>query len=108
MGIRIKPISEKEFTSQVLAYAKLRGWRSAHFRSARTAKGWATPVQGDGKGFPDLVLVRGEKVIIAELKVGKNKATKEQAEWLTAFADANLECYVWRPEQWAEIEEVLR
>jgi hypothetical protein len=76
--LRLPGITESEFLDQVLQYAKLRGWRSAHFRPAKTIDGWRTPVSGDGKGFPDLLLVRGDRVIVAELKVGKNKLTLEQ------------------------------
>lgn len=52
-------ISEAAFTRLVLDLAKLKGWRTAHFRTAQNGRGqYRTPVAGDGKGFPDLVLVR--------------------------------------------------
>lgn len=102
-------LSEAEFTRMVLTLAKLCGWRTAHFRPGMTQKGkWVTAVQGDGKGFPDLVLVRNGKIIFAELKVGKNMATKEQGAWLTALSETAAECYVWRPESWPEIEKILK
>lgn len=100
-------VTEAEFTTQVLKLAKLRGWRSAHFRPAETKKGWRTAVQGDGKGFPDLVLLRGEDIIVAELKVGRNKPTTEQEEWLEAFNRANVSAWVWTPNDWPEIESRL-
>jgi len=99
-------ITEAEFTAQVIAFARLHGWRVAHFRAARTAKGWRTPVQGDGKGFPDLILV-SKCVIVAELKVGSNKPTAEQDAWLWAFTLAGVPAYIWRPSDWDEIELVL-
>jgi hypothetical protein len=46
-------LSEAAFTDAVIELARLGGWRVAHFRPARTASGWRTPVQGDGAGFPD-------------------------------------------------------
>jgi hypothetical protein len=103
-------IRESEFLEQVVALARLRGWRVAHFRPARTAQGWRTPVQGDGRGFPDLLLVRergDRRVIAAELKVGAGRPTIEQAEWLSAFAAAGVAAYTWRPDDWPEIEAVL-
>lgn len=101
-------ISEKEFTSQVIEYAHHMGWRVAHFRPARTAKGWRTPVQGDGKGWPDLFLVRDYRLVAAELKVGRNKPTAEQERWLAALAaGGQVETFVWRPKDWPEIERVL-
>ena len=64
-------ISEQDWTRQVIAGAQRLGWRVAHFHTARAAItprnpwGWATPVAGDGAGFPDLVMVRGERIVVA-------------------------------------------
>lgn len=100
-------ITEAEFTSQVLQYARLKGWRSAHFRPAMTKKGWRTPCQGDGKGFPDLLLLRDERIIAAELKRSKKeKLRPEQVLWIEAF-EKTIPTYVWTPEDWRAIEEVL-
>jgi len=35
-------LSEADFESRVVDFARLLGWRVAHFRPARTAKGWRT------------------------------------------------------------------
>jgi hypothetical protein len=78
-------VTEAEFQDQVIHLARLYGWRCAHFRPARTEKGWRTPVQADGKGFPDLVLVRGPELIAAELKADKGRVSPEQQAWLDAF-----------------------
>src|SRR5262245_27573014 len=64
--------SEAGFMRTVIQLAQVCGWRVAHFRPARTAHGWRTAVRGEGKGFPDLLLVRGEELLVAELKVGRN------------------------------------
>ena len=62
--------SETAFQQQVIDLAHYTGWVVAHFRAARTEKGWRTPVAADGAGFPDLVLVnRSQKrVLYVELK----------------------------------------
>lgn len=86
------PMSEAQFTAAVIDFAQYKGWLVAHFRPARTTRGWRTPVQGD-KGFPDLVLARDGRVIFAELKVGKNKMSVEQERWSTALP----EMYLWHP-----------
>lgn len=100
--------SEAEFTRMVLDLAHLYGWRSAHFLPAMNRRGqWRTAVQGDGRGFPDLVLVR-ERVLWVELKVGRNQPTPDQRAWLTALQAAGQEVYLWRPESWTEIELVLK
>lgn len=99
---------ETEFLGQVLELATLLGWHAAHFRPAQTARGWRTPVQGDlGKGFPDLVLVRGARLVFAELKGDKGKVTPEQADVLAVFSYA-AETYVWRPRDFEAIASTLR
>lgn len=105
----MKPITEEEFQDQFLKLALLYGWRRAHFRPARTVKGWRTAVAGDGKGFPDNLLIRGERMLVAELKRSPDeKATPEQEAWLAAFLGAGIPAYLWTPEDWPIIEGVLR
>lgn len=48
-------------------------------------------------GFPDLVLVRGPRVVFAELKGPKGKLTDKQQQWIDALRAAGQEVYVWRP-----------
>ena len=105
-------ISEAEFQKQVTELAHLRRWRVASFRRVRVQRKsgavyWETPVGADGKGWPDLVLCRGIRLIFAELKIGKNKTTPEQVAWLDSLAMTGAETYIWRPEDWAEIERVI-
>lgn len=102
-------MTERELTDQMIALARLTGWRSFHVRQARTKESWRTPVQGDGKGFPDLLLLRGGSMIVAELKVGKNALTYEQEAWLGAFQQVEeVRAYTWRDEDWNKVEKTLR
>jgi hypothetical protein len=103
--------SEDEFQDQVIAFAQLHGWKVAHFRKVRVQRKdgsvyWETPVQADGKGFPDLMLTR-ERVIYAELKSKTGRFEPEQKEWAAALVIAKQEVYGWRPADWPEIERVL-
>ena len=66
-----------------------------------------TAVQGDGAGFPDLVLSRRERLIFAELKAVKGRVAPSQEVWLKSLAGAPVEVYVWRPDEFKEIEKVL-
>ena len=52
------PQSEAGLLVNVLALAKLLGWRAVHFRPARLHRGWNTPFQGDGAywAFIDLTV----------------------------------------------------
>lgn len=99
---------EAAFQRQVLDLAKLYGWRRAHFRPARTVDGWRTPVEGDAKGFPDLILLRGSCIVVAELKRPGAKPSAEQTAWLEAFEAVGAVCFVWNANDWPEVVEVLR
>ena len=90
---------ERHFRQQVLDYARLNGWK-AYFT-------W-TSIHSPA-GFPDIVLVRGPKMIIAELKSETGKVTQAQDEWLAAFHQVKrLNIFCWRPEDWPLIVEALR
>lgn len=106
-------ISEAAFTTQVINLARWYKWRVAHFRPAMTKRGrWVTAVQGDGAGFPDLVLVRGNTLIFAELKAERGRLAPKQEEWLESLRSAKIGafCWVfcWRPSQIEEIEGILK
>jgi hypothetical protein len=98
---------EEEFTNQVLELALHCGWFRAHFRAAETKNGWRTAVSGDGKGFPDLFMVRGSRALAAELKMPGNKPSIEQEAWLAALSLTPIETYLWYPKDWDEIVKVF-
>lgn len=101
-------ISEAAFTKQVIDLARWYKWRVAHFRPAMTKRGWVTAVQGDGAGFPDLIMLRQDRRIMAELKAAKGKVSPEQEKWLESASRANFEVYIWHPAMIDEIEGVLK
>lgn len=102
-------MSESELSECIVQLGHLFGWRIGHFRPAMTTHGWRTPVAADGKGFPDLVLVR-DRVIYAELKSTRGVLSNEQVDWSGALIGAGAEYYVWRPSDWQDgtIERTLR
>ena len=84
--------TEEEFQCAVIDYAHFNGWKVAHFRKAMRKDGsYVTPVQADGKGFPDLLMVRQGRIVVAELKSMGRKPTLEQRAWLEAFTDTEKE-----------------
>ncbi|MCJ7828135.1 MAG: VRR-NUC domain-containing protein [Dehalococcoidia bacterium] len=95
-------MKEEDFLKQVIELAHLCGWLIFHARPAMTSKGWRTPVQADGAGFPDLVLVR-ERVIFAELKSEKGKLSDTQKVWRDAILAADGEYYTWKPSEWDDV-----
>lgn len=92
-----KPITEKQFMGQVVQLAKLFGWLVYHTHDSRRSIA----------GFPDLILLRGGRMLVIELKVGKNRATAEQVAWLREFSKTGAFVAVWTPEHWGEIQGTL-
>lgn len=101
---------EDDLLRDILKLCKILHLRTAHFRAARTANGWATPVQGDGKGFPDLVIVGGG-VLYRELKSNTGYPSQEQRAWISALGASGADVGVWRPRDWphrikAELQQI--
>ena len=101
------PEAEAGFQAAVLELAAHHGWRRQHTRPARTRRGWRTPLTGEA-GFPDLVLVRPPRLILAECKTDRGQPSPEQRAWLEALTACGLEVYVWRPRDFDRIATLLR
>jgi VRR-NUC domain len=107
MGVK-KADDEQAFQSVVVEVARLAGWKVAHFRAARTAKGWRTPVTADGPGWPDLCCVRPPRIAFIELKSKSGQLRPSQSEWLDVLRLLpQVEVYLWRPDDWDAVVETL-
>jgi hypothetical protein len=91
------PITEKQFEAQVRQLARLCGWLCYH-----TWRSIHSPA-----GFPDLVLLRGQRLVFAELKTARGRLTAAQQQWLEALRQTPAEVYVWRPDDWDAIVACL-
>ena len=101
-------VTERDWQRQLTELAEMLGWRWAHFRPAQTSKGWRTPVSGPlGAGFPDLILVRGDRLILAELKAEGAHLSPPQRAVHDVLRDA-VELHTWRPSDLDLAAEVLR
>jgi len=123
-------VPEKDLQGRIIDYAHVCGWKVAHFRPARTEKGWRTAVSADGAGFPDLLMTRKGRMFVAELKSQKAELTDNQLMWQSEMQEVQgyarrfplggqtttsdmvepVRYFVWRPSDWDSgmIEEVLR
>ncbi len=102
-------MTEAQFLKAVIELAHRLGWKCAHFPSVQNAGGrWMTPKQADSKGFPDLVLARGERLIFAELKSENGRMSPEQDAWMDALRFTGATLAVWMPHHWPIIEQELR
>ena len=112
-------MNEADFMRQIIATERGReglavrlGWDVLHVKPAAFVgdpsrperKRFVTPTSGSlGSGWPDLILVRGSRIVAAELKAGRNKPSPEQVDVLAKLAAAGIETYVWWPRDWPSI-----
>jgi len=92
-------ITEAAFQSAVRRVAKGYRWSVMHVHNSRRSPA----------GFPDLVMVRNNLCIFAELKTADGVVTLAQWHWLRALGQVEkTEAYLWRPEDMEDICRVLR
>ena len=101
-------VRESVFTQQVMNTAQHFGWRPFHLRDRDSIH------IVRGRGFPDLVMFRKDpdtgqtELVAAELKSRPgNDTDPNQKAWLEAL-DQHVFTRTWWPEDWDEIERVLR
>ena len=94
-----KMMTEKQFQGMVEQLAKTLGWKIYHtWRSFHSVK-----------GYPDLTMVRDDKLIFAELKREGAKLSPEQREWLATLDKVpSVKTYCWHPSEFDEIARVLQ
>lgn len=87
-ALQARSTSEADLLAAVRRVANVSGWRAYHtYRSDKSEP-----------GFPDLVLVRDERLVFAELKAQRGRLEPAQHAWLNALAVVErVETYVWRP-----------
>lgn len=105
-------MTEAAFQARVIDYAHRVGWRIAHFPRTNPEGRWRTAVAADAKGYPDLTMVRGSRLIFAELKSERGSLRPDQRGWIEQLCHASamrygFEVYVWKPRDWHEIERLL-
>lgn len=98
-------ISEASWQKMVIQLAVSKGWKYYHPPDNIPNK--AGKRQYVVAGYPDLTLVKDNRLLFIELKRNLGKTTKEQVEWLEALKKAGAEVYVWRPKDYNEVVQVL-
>lgn len=99
--------TEKDFQAWVIDTAKRRGWKYAHTYRALMQDGqWRTTTS---PGFPDLLLLRGPRLVAMEVKSKTGRVDPLQDQWLDAFALLPCaEAWVVDPTMAAEVMRILR
>lgn len=92
--------TEAKFQAWVIGRAVGYGWdRDLIYHSLHS--------MGSQAGFPDLVLVKGARVIFWELKSPTGKATPAQEKWIEALRAAGCVAAVVWPKDWRMVNEEL-
>jgi hypothetical protein len=78
------PMAEKDLQAHVELLLRSLGWMYYHTHDSRRSV----------SGFPDLVALRGRRMVVIELKSQGGKATPEQRQWLKAFAETGVDAYI--------------
>ena len=100
-------MNEEAFMVLVTDYASWHGWQWAHIRSGRTVHGWRTPISGPlGEGFPDLILVKGERLLLVELKGDGGRLAEPQKRVIAVLERAVPVLVCW-PYDWPRLKEIL-
>lgn len=95
-------MTEKSWQQLVIDLAVTYGWTVYHTFDSRKSQ----------PGFPDLVLVRGERLLFVELKREGAQLRLDQQAWAKALdaivaANVTVERHTWRPSDWPTVQEAL-
>lgn len=94
-------MTHAELQNNIVKAAKLCGFRCQY---------WWKSIHSPA-GFPDLFMIKGQKIILAELKVGNDKLSPSQIEWKDILTQVKtIEYYEWHEEDWisGSILEILK
>ena len=110
----MRKVSEKAFQTAVIDLARSAGWLVGHLHDSRRQVAPGKFVgDRDAAGLPDLILVKGARLLLVELKAEKGRLRPAQQQWIKALqaveSDAAGRVMVreWRPSQWDEIVQLL-
>jgi hypothetical protein len=98
----LRSIKERDWQATVIRVAVDYGWKYYHAPDNKPING---RIQKVVAGFPDLVLVKGRRLVFAELKRELGIVSPQQEAWLDALRQTGAEGYIWRP---SDLDEVLR
>ena len=92
--------TETQFRATVIELAEWTGHRVFGIRRSD-----GVLLSDSSIGWPDLVIAKPGRLLIPELKVGKNRRTPEQLAWADCLPAENYR--LWRPSDMDAIEQLL-
>jgi hypothetical protein len=92
-------MTEAQWQDQVIDLARLMGYENI-FHPKYSIQ--------SASGFPDLVLLKGPRLIHIELKSETGQPSAEQYFWLYELQMGGHEAYLLRPSDWNMLQKILR
>jgi len=81
-------MTERELQRLVLEVLRREGWIAYHTFDSRRSE----------PGFPDVIAIRGDRLLALECKTERGRVTQAQRRWLEAFAEVRgAAAYIVRP-----------
>lgn len=101
--------SEASLQAQLVEAAERLGWkvfvvRKSAVVSTKTGRVYSVVT---AKGWPDVFVIRGARIMVFECKNERGKVTPEQREWLDSFKQARITEMVVRPNTLAVAIQLL-
>jgi hypothetical protein len=103
--LRYRAITEADWQRKVEELLTQYGWLFYHAPDNRPGR--SGHVQNIRAGFPDLVAVRGSRIIYAELKRETGKQSPAQVIWQNRLEAAGAEYYLWKPSDVTGVAQIL-
>ncbi len=91
-------VTEAQFQDQVRQAALWAHWAFYHTHDSRKSD----------EDFPDCIMLRPPRMIVAELKIEGKDPTPGQEFWLDLFKRCGGETYVWCPSDIDRVMEILK
>ena len=90
---------EHAWQKTVLEHATRAGWLVWYIPDVMWRRAFVnhTPMEFGDRGFPDLLLVKGDRIIYRELKAKGGKLSEYQEKWRDALLAAGADWDVWFP-----------
>lgn len=91
--------TEAAWQKTVRQAAAMLNWRCYHTRFSFRSD----------PGFPDLICVKGNRLVALELKSERGRVTAAQQEWIEAFAAVpGVTALIAKPNDWPAVEAALK
>lgn len=109
----IPRMTERAWMGEVLQLARVFKWAAWHDNATNAPRRCPRcraeiHLPRNVAGWPDLLLIRGDTLIVAELKADRGRTTPEQEGWLAAFRQVRrVVVAVWRPRDAEAVAKVL-